>query len=523
MTQKQIAGPKSPPQSPSSQTLAMTSVGPSTSCTPKQFLRNTPKRKDDMNTKYANGNIDMNGAHSSHQIMKSVSMPDHTTSIGGMDVFSSMKFSSHKKKRVRRERYDPCCCPPSPSARLSAPISFDLDVRPSPNRQRAQSEYGLKSSPRVRNGSSPRTNNGVFDWEVPKREHNRRRAYSSGPLIGTTVLVGSASGGSLSDASDETVSSLETSRKGKRPELKLNIDLNTEPLQQQQQRQNLEPSLSLFTIPVLPSPARTPRRQGRRWKSEPTVGSPRNSSHTSHKLSSFVPTIPALLRESRTRQQMQESDIKSPNPVMANACGQSVRKPRRRLIQSIHLGLCISFGMIMIIGTGMTSTNSYAANPTSTAKDNDLGHIRTVKDFSGEWGLTLTDTAEEEVEVNHGNSRVRKKRQPRLAEANTLSTQHLSSKLEFKRFVLTDDEIKKKTTGTSLDHDSFGKNRNSGSWNEEFFSGIFKLLWVCLWLFGGNVLWRGLAGQSRLWRLQVRRAIGTVATPSSPRNHCHVP
>jgi len=140
-----------------------------------------------------------------------------------------------------------------------------------------------------------------------------------------------------------------------------------------------------------------------------------------------------------------------------------------------------------------------------------LAGIRTVENFSG-WHLTLADPQDEKKIEN-----VRKRRQPRMAKANSLSVQsnqQVLSSNSVKSFTLTDDEIKKKIDET------FRKYRARNISPKRSGSVIFA--WAFLSLVTVNVAWRMGTHSFRYLTLYIRNATN-IYSPSLSRHvheHC---
>lgn len=445
----------------------------------------------------------MHGPPSSPPLMLSTSMPERTTSklkctsISGMDIIQASPKS--REMRKRRERYDPCCCPPSPtttnlSSRVVAP-NFDAAVLRS-NRKRAHSEKGPWRSPSLR-----KTSHRSDDKNTTPQSHNRRRAHSTGPLVGTTVLVGGTgrilSQDSLnSESTDGSISSLEESLKGAsqvpmppkiRPMTAWPAGYpQAYPYHHQNPVQNgKQKSLSDMVIPELP-------------KTDMALFTSRRKSKNSGQ---NLPDIESSAPSSNSLSQPPMTDVDS------SFISTLKRKwtAKRSLVNLIFF---LSLGIISFSTLNGPSEDIVKTKPLQPpVKKNLEEDIRTVKNFSGEWGLTLADAADE-VKRDR-NVRVRKKRQPRLAEANSLETQRLAFHVDStssNHFVLTDDEIKKKTS--SRGEDNFGKHQHSGS-------ALVVLAWVCLLVIGFNSVWGEMIRQFRMVKLRMRPSL------SRGFNHSH--
>jgi hypothetical protein len=444
-------------------------------------------------------------------LLTSSSMPEQPSIPG---VYSPpMRQLSQSAKRVRRLQYDPCC---TDSGKVLT--SFDLDnCVLTPNRKRAVSEYGLGSSPTshgaVRRNRSDDLNN--TSTPASNKSNNRRRALS-GPLVGTTVLIGNLSRDNMSDASsDETVSSIESLKAFEQPKPMAALAADHQKIH--------SPAASKLPPVRHPSPISASRRK--RNTSPVRTVSTGSSTTTSFKRSSSLLQLPYFFSGSRRRRSAHISNSPQSHDIACLTGAVDARvvdilpvHNSRLHIQRrwfIHLLATISICIILISGE---NTPSADVQPQAVKKDLvDNRDIRTVKNFSGEWFLTLTDSAEEVK-----NSNVRKKRQPHMAEANSLSTQHLSSPLESKKFVLTDDEIKKRT---SLEEDeSFGKYRHSESLKRnEATSGLVIFAWVCLVLIGLDAAWREVTRRCQHLKLQMRRTTRDLPIRFAPphRTHSH--
>jgi len=149
--------------------------------------------------------------------------------------------------------------------------------------------------------------------------------------------------------------------------------------------------------------------------------------------------------------------------------------------------------------------------------EKNLEGIRTVKNFSGEWGLTLTDSTKE-LQRGEKNG-VRKRRRPKLAEANSFATQHLShtDTIRSKNFVLTDDEIKKKTyTSTS---NSIKKYGHFGSLKDKAFSCVLIFMLVSALVVAVATVWKDISRRSRLMKLQLRKSRNFSLHQSQEHSH----
>jgi len=417
------------------------------------------------------------------------SMPSYTH---GHPIGNSMK----KLNGRRQERYDPCCSihPQTPTRHAPPTRSFDT----SGNRTRRHSEYNL-------NPSSP--------FSLPHERlhnknstHNRRRAYSSGPIIGTTVIVmnSSAAAFDCDESSEGTMSSLE---EGDREKWATN-----------------KKALSAMTLPDLPT--REMIDTNRRTKSVPVniqnteISSYR--SRTKSRTASFLNLLPPCIHSAKIPP-LPPSD-KGLNHSNSRKQGMRSRLPTLRLI--LHLAVFASFGIILFSTSNPTSDTHGVPKTNPTIRDIDMGDIRTVKNFSGEWGLTLTDTEiDTDTQTNeaaessgrHSSGKLRKKRQPRLAEANSLSTQHLSF-VEAKQFVLTDDEIRQKTK--KLGDNFYRKNRRRSSYRKvgkEAANPIYIFAWIFLILAGINSAWRPISG----WLRRLDERDSSTSFPPSLSHHAH--
>ena len=394
---------------------------------------------------------------------------------------------------VRQERYDPCCSlqPQTPTQQQAPTASF----KNSGNRKRAQSACKLNSSSPF---SLPHEK-----YERRSSDQNRRRAYSSGPLIGTTVLVLKLSSDSFDcdECSEGTLSSLEEGR---------------------EKRTVGKKALSAMTLPNLPS--REMIEAKRRTKSVPTSIQHAeiirvHPSKVKSRTSSFL-KVPTFLMASRWQKSCMHSEEISPTPQSDEPLSRSnsrkegmcYRLPSRR--RFLHLAAFFSIGILLFSSNNPTSHPDRHGIPTahSPIRDSNMGDIRIVKNFSGEWGLTLTDTVTAVETSGKRSGNVRKKRQPRLAEANSLSTQ------KTKQFVLTDDEIRQKTKKLG------GKNHrrsNSRKTDKEASNPIAAVAWMFLIFAGIDMVWRPISG---LFQRLYERDASTRFPPSlSQHAHYHYP
>ena len=189
----------------------------------------------------------------------------------------------------------------------------------------------------------------------------------------------------------------------------------------------------------------------------------------------------------------------------------------------MHLVAFLSLGVILFASSNSTSDTDGIDRAKVPVREKNIGDIRTVQNFSGEWGLTLTDARVENSDKSNGH--VRKKRQPRLSEANSLSTQHLSTRMETKKFVLTDDDIRKKTN--SVGDFSFRKDRRRGSdrrgTGKEASTALTIFAWILFVLAGIDTI----VGEIYKRRSQIRKVQSSKESPirfaPSLSQHAHYP
>lgn len=445
---------------------------------------------------------------SSPMILTSSSMPESKPSVTHMDLFTSKGLSRNGTKAARLERYDPCCTF-SKTQTPTRVISFDNGLV----RKRALSEYGLKSSSPF---SLPHRNlKACTENNRTPLAHNRRRAYSSGPLVGTTVLVANLSAASFDsdECSEETMSSLEE------------VDLDR------------RRKMKSLVLPELPS--RELFATKRKAESCPTIYPQKeanaNTSKVMSRSSSFL-KLPQFLTGSRRR----KSSVQSLGAVSSLQRDVENGFPRRESRKSdihirsrstvrkhfVHLVAFLSLGVILFASSNSTSDTDGIDRAKVPVREKNIGDIRTVQNFSGEWGLTLTDARVENSDKS--NEHVRKKRQPRLSEANSLSTQHLSTRMETKKFVLTDDDIRKKTN--SVGDFSVRKDRRRRSdprgTGKEASTALVIFAWIFFILAGIDTI-VGEIFKQRQRRSQIRKIHSSKESPirfaPSLSQHAHYP
>lgn len=474
----------------------------------------TPKKKREFNETTA----------SSPTILASSSMPESMPSVAPaphMDLFTSKGISRNGTKAVRLERYDPCCT--ISQIQMQTPtrvISFDNGL----GRKRANSEYGLKSSTPF---SLPHRNlrKACSENNRTPLAHNRRRAYSSGPLVGTTVLVGNASAASFDsdEGSEETMSSLEE------------VDLHT------------RRKIKSFLLPELPSREIFATQTLRKAESNPAKYSQKEANAIHPKVTSRSPSflkLPQFLTGSRRRKSSVQpmGTISSLQRDLEN--GLSRRESRKADIYMrsrstarnhfVHLVAFVSLGVILFASSNSTSDNNGIDRAKVPVREKNIGDIRTVQNFSGEWGLTLTDATGEnnDSRIDNDNEQVRKKRQPRLSEANSLSTQQLSTRMENKKFVLTDDDIRKKTN--SVDDYSFRKDRrrrrrrsDTQRTGKEASTALVIFAWIFFVLAGIDTIvgeiFRQRQRRSQIRKIQLLKNESPIRFPPSLSQHAHYP
>lgn len=375
--------------------------------------------------------------------------------VAGMDLSCN---SSHLASDRRRE--DIC----SPHAILQTPTRSWGS-----NRTRAKSDL-YRKSPRV----SPE--------KQTSRKQNRRRALSSG-LVGKTVLVnntGIVNQYSIDSSDEDTISS---------------IELETGQV------------FSDFELPQLP-PRKTNRSQRNCVKSDPSFKAADIPSRNSPmSTSSSSPIQIAYNVQSSTPDLRRKSKSISFSKVISPTW-------QRRLL---HLLTILSLFIILWYDetTNHEMDKAFAKNyerrtANTIHEEGELAGIRTVENFSG-WHLTLANPQDEKkVDYEH----VRKRRQPRMAEANSLSVQsnqQVLSSNSVKSFTLTDDEIKKKIDET------FRKYRARNISPKRSGSVIFA--WAFLSLVTVNVAWRMGTNSFRYLTLYIRNATN-IYSPSLSR-HAH--
>jgi hypothetical protein len=133
-----------------------------------------------------------------------------------------------------------------------------------------------------------------------------------------------------------------------------------------------------------------------------------------------------------------------------------------------------TFGNVLV----ESSTSRKLPSHTLDRREDIMNNIHTVKNF-GEWGLTLED--EEPVgyieEIETTPEQTRKKRRPMLSAANNLASQqwnthpgvYVPKPAKLMEFVMTDDEITKKTALLNDENYKLQENR-------------YKMDMVCLFL-----------------------------------------
>ena len=450
---------------------------------------------------------------SSPMILASSSMPESMPSVTRMDLFTSKGTSRNGTKAVRLERYDPCCTI-SQSQIPTKAIRFDKGLV----RKRALSEHCLKSSSPLSLPLSlplPHRNlrKGCTGSEHNRTPltHNRRRA-TSGPLVGTTVLVANLSNASFDsdEGSEETMSSLEEVDLDKRRKVKSLI------------------------LPELPN--RKLFATTRKADSCPTIYPQKEENANNPKVicrsSSFM-KLPLFLTGSRRRKSSVQPlgalaslqrDVENAFPHRESRKADiSMRSRSTARKRFVHLVTFISLGVILFASSNSTSDTGGIDRAKVPVREKNIEDIRTVQNFSGEWGLTLTDARVENSDKSNGN--VREKRQPRLAEANSLSTQHLSTRMETKKFVLTDDDIRKKTN--SVGDVSFIKNRRHRSHpqgtGKETSTALVMFAWIFFLLAGIDTI----VGEIYKRRSQIRKMQSSEESPirfaPSLSQHAHYP
>jgi hypothetical protein len=388
-----------------------------------------------------------------------VLMKDQTYHVAGMDIMTYQRNGGNSSD-ARRERYDPCCMSYSPLMKKSqlatSTRSFDHDFLAS-NRRRAQSDF-LKKSKSCTAAAA-----------VASKQNVRRqsRKYSTGPLIGTTVLVGCSSNDSFDcgcSSSDETISSIETPGEFNDNRPRTPVGRNTVAMNSVQDH---ETSCCALDQKV------------------PTLSS-----------SSYWMTLPNFFLGSRRRRSKIIKLSRATNSSATTNIGKDATKSQRKVMKFI---------LLLLMGITFFSSNNDNNNYNSKhnhTRDNPIrskstesgttGEIRTVKNFSGAWGLTLSDPEEEHGdELTNGN--LRRKRRPKLSQANSLYTQQLSYPIQSTTFVLTDDEIKLKT-----------KQLDEHNPRVQHQSKVFHFAWIFLVLVGLGMAWFEMGKKCRRARLMAR-------------------
>lgn len=456
----------------------------------------------------------------------SASIPS-TRSVSGMDIISPKSLT---EKRRRRERYDPCC-PVSPT-NLSSQLlsqSFDGGMLRS-NRKRANSEKGPYPSPHYK-----RRLQGLDGEEShTPRKHNRQRAHSIGPLVGTTVFLEGRSTSHCSldsaDSTDRSISSLEEASL-KETKKKVQIRMQPKfrpttawpadyPQAYPYKHQLPKRALSNMVIPELPSAESI--TASRRTASAPVSSTSfceypinflklnkRCSLHGASCRSGIDP-------EASSSRQFQSCRSSRNSPCIINKI-QGRWASQTRFLKSLML-LCVVAVAISSLDVTTRNLQSIDLPPKSAVLvEKNLEGIRTVKNFSGEWGLTLTDSTKE-LQRGEKNG-VRKRRRPKLAEANSFATQHLShtDTMGSKNFVLTDDEIKKKTyTSTS---NSIKKYGHFDSLKDKAFSCVLMFMLVSALVVAVATVWKDISRRSRLMKLQLRKSKNFSLYQSQEHSH----
>jgi hypothetical protein len=330
------------------------------------------------------------------------------------------------------------------------------------------------------------------------KSRQQQRKYSKGPpLIGTTVLVGCSSKDSFDcgSSSDETISSIETPG-----ELSNNTNNNNNnnnncqrtPASRKTTGMNKdnghETCLTRQSVPMWSSPY---------LMNIPTffLGSRRRRSKILNPLRADSTSSSITNNHQHNGYNVRPSDF---DACAAANLGKDASRLQRRVMQFMVM---LFMGIVLFSNTTTTTTNTRDHNQIrhKPTESGTTGEIRTVKNFSGAWGLTLSDSEEEHDGhelLTDGN--LRRKRRPKLSQANSLHTQQLSSPIQSTTFVLTDDEIKQKTKALD-EHNKMIQYRNK----------IFHFVWGFLALMGIGMAWFQIGMKCRRTRLMAR-PVGTL-------------
>jgi len=430
--------------------------------------------------------------------------------------------------------------------------------------------------------------------QAPER-YNRRRAFSTGPalllpLIGTTVLVGNFSESMSMDSfdSDSTISSMDdvngSGNSGKNREKRICSSPAGDRMAMAMMEEGLVGGEVEEVIVASPLRKKSTRRT---WMTpinpttpgrckdtisgtspNPQLISPGNPSLEQNNLmplsSSFL-QLPDFFNVSRRRRSAMamHSNVElvsaldcrnncNSNGNNTNDSTNANSNPRTAFSRLVRLTTCITMGFILLTNSNpsdkSTATRNLQASTISKEKE-DLGgsSMRTIKNFEGGWGLTLSDAnvgsglepnrvvpnvPAVTLEQNKTKGRIRKKRRPRLAEANTLSSQRLShmdaglgvgnANLKAapvprrpKKFYMTEDEIRKKST--SFQNEVFRERHGPSS--RKGYGAITNVMLLC---FIGSLLFiiftlavGEVKRQFRFLRVIAR------CTPASQYEHMH--
>lgn len=438
-------------------------------------------------------------------------MKDQTYHVAGMDLLTYKSDCTRYEETTRRERYDPCCTAFSlKNDRLVTSIrSFDHDILAC-NRKRAQSDTLNKAT----SSSLAKPKRNSEDQNHSTVVKSRKRFHSTGPLIGTTVFVGCSSKDSFDSesCSDETISSIETPGEDLKTSLNhwhgssssnqllfLNDNIESNHSNHHSTRVDAQAMLNTTKEPYIE-------------KTSYLLNLPNFFLGSRRRKSKVIQHAKENLHHHGGNVMWQSDNMDSNATVVAR----DTVSFYRRILQAFFL---ICLGIVACSNGGELSNNSTRSGVmtgaiakdspmASVAKPTDSAtavEIRTVKNFSGAWGLTLSDSEDENLS---GNLR-KKRRPPKLSEANSMYTQQLSSATQPINFVLTDDEIKKKTK--SWHEQGSRKYRYSTSLMTVYHpvDVLVNFAWISLFLTGFVMAWFELTLQCRRSRSSAKHFGGS--------------
>lgn len=162
------------------------------------------------------------------------------------------------------------------------------------------------------------------------------------------------------------------------------------------------------------------------------------------------------------------TQISSESPIVAS----STHRQKQPSVWIKYMRILMTLGIVLLVSTSFTDVLVESSTPIKSPShsleraDDIINNVHTVKNF-GKWELTLEDEEPSYIEDTIGKIQSRKKRRPILSAANNLASQQWNTQQgvyiprpkKIKEFVMTDDEIRKKTALLNDENYKIQKNK----------------------------------------------------------------